>query len=90
MASASAERLPVIRVYVKLLSQRVRSRVWVRLHARTGTHKYSEERVVVDGNIVTSRAPGTAIEWALEIVEQLCGREVRDKVLLPMFVNMSN
>jgi 4-methyl-5(b-hydroxyethyl)-thiazole monophosphate biosynthesis len=34
---------------------------------------YSEERVVVDGNIVTSRSPGTALEFALKLVEILFG-----------------
>lgn len=32
---------------------------------------YSEARVVVDGNLVTSRGPGTAIDFALALVEQL-------------------
>lgn len=31
----------------------------------------SEARVVVDGNLVTSRGPGTAIEFALTLVERL-------------------
>lgn len=34
-----------------------------------------EHRVVVDGNLITSRAPGTATEFALAIVEKLFGRE---------------
>lgn len=33
------------------------------------------DAVVVDGNIITSQGPGTAIAFALKIVEQLCGRE---------------
>jgi 4-methyl-5(b-hydroxyethyl)-thiazole monophosphate biosynthesis len=33
----------------------------------------SEARVVVDGNLVTSRGPGTAIEFGLTLVEQLFG-----------------
>ena len=41
---------------------------------------YSEERVVVDGNIVTSRSPGTALEFALKLVEILFGRDRRDIV----------
>ena len=41
---------------------------------------YSEERVVVDGNIVTSRSPGTALEFALKLVEILFGRERMDTV----------
>jgi 4-methyl-5(b-hydroxyethyl)-thiazole monophosphate biosynthesis len=31
------------------------------------------ERVVVDGNCITSRAPGTAIEFALALIEALYG-----------------
>lgn len=37
--------------------------------------QYSEERVVVDGNLVTSRSPGTAMEFALKLVEVLAGEE---------------
>jgi len=36
---------------------------------------FSEERVVVDGNLVTSRSPGTALEFALTLVEILAGKE---------------
>ena len=41
---------------------------------------YSEERVVVDGNIVTSRSPGTALEFALKLVEILFDKDRRDTV----------
>lgn len=37
--------------------------------------KPRSEKVVVDGNIVTSQAPGTAVEFALKLVELLAGRE---------------
>lgn len=43
-----------------------------------------EERVVVDGKIITSRGPGTAILFALTIVEELLGKEERDEVQGPM------
>ena len=36
---------------------------------------YSEERVVTDGRLVTSRGPGTAMEFALKLVEILDGPE---------------
>lgn len=39
------------------------------------TALYSEERIVVDGKIVTSRGPGTAMEFALKLVEILVGTE---------------
>lgn len=37
--------------------------------------RYSEDRVVVDGNIVTSRGPGTAMEFAMKLVEILFDEE---------------
>ena len=36
---------------------------------------FSEDRVVVDGNVVTSRGPGTAAEFALAVIQYLVGRE---------------
>lgn len=36
--------------------------------------------VVVDGTVVTSRGPGTAMDFALQLVELLMGRERRDQV----------
>ena len=41
---------------------------------------YSEERVVVDGHIVTSRGPGTALEFALKLVEILFGKDRMETV----------
>jgi protein deglycase len=40
---------------------------------------FSEERVVVDGNVITSRGPGTAFAFALELVERLRGKEAAEK-----------
>lgn len=37
--------------------------------------KISDERVVVDGNIITSQGPGTAVEFAFKLVEILLGKE---------------
>jgi|TARA_B110000967_G_scaffold130839_1_gene133676 4-methyl-5(b-hydroxyethyl)-thiazole monophosphate biosynthesis len=41
-------------------------------------------RVVVDGNCITSQGPGTALDFALELVEQLCGVVKREEVGSPM------
>lgn len=41
---------------------------------------YEEARVVVDGRLVTSRGPGTAMEFSLKLVELLAGAEAKDKV----------
>lgn len=48
--------------------------------------KVSAERVVVDGNLTTSRGPGTALEFALQLVENLRGRESREKLAAQMLV----
>jgi len=37
--------------------------------------KISDERVVADGNIITSQGPGTAMEFAFKLVEALYGPE---------------
>lgn len=42
--------------------------------------KYTGDAVTRDGKIVTSRGPGTAVDFALEIVDMLCGKATRDKV----------
>jgi len=43
-----------------------------------------ESRVVVDGNCITSRGPGTALEFALKLVEILYGKEKALEVGEPM------
>lgn len=43
--------------------------------------------VVVDGNCVTSRGPGTALAFALELVALLFGREQREAVAAPMVIS---
>eukprot|EP00008_Paramoeba_atlantica_P008618 CAMPEP_0201491598 /NCGR_PEP_ID=MMETSP0151_2-20130828/30419_1 /ASSEMBLY_ACC=CAM_ASM_000257 /TAXON_ID=200890 /ORGANISM="Paramoeba atlantica, Strain 621/1 / CCAP 1560/9" /LENGTH=189 /DNA_ID=CAMNT_0047878021 /DNA_START=27 /DNA_END=596 /DNA_ORIENTATION=+ len=45
-----------------------------------------EQRVVVDGNCVTSQGPGTAIEFALVLIDKLLGEEKKDQVGKPMVV----
>lgn len=40
----------------------------------------TQEDVVVDGPIVTSRGPGTAMDFALTLIERLAGSLVRDEV----------
>ena len=45
-----------------------------------------ESRVAVDGTCVTSRGPGTALEFALKLVEMLYGEEKAQEVAAPMVV----
>ena len=41
---------------------------------------YKEDRVVVDGQIITSRSPGTAMEFAMKLVEILVGKEIVEEI----------
>jgi len=41
---------------------------------------YKESRVVKDGNIITGRGPGVAMEFALEVVEYFAGSEKSDEL----------
>lgn len=45
------------------------------VRAKLDREKISDERVVVDGNIITSQGPGTAIEFAFKLVETLLGKD---------------
>lgn len=38
------------------------------------------EAVVIDGKVITSRGPGTAMDFALSLIEVLVGKEKRNKV----------
>ncbi len=42
------------------------------------------DAVVRDGNIITSRGPGTAMDFALELIEVLAGEERREAVEIPL------
>jgi 4-methyl-5(b-hydroxyethyl)-thiazole monophosphate biosynthesis len=41
---------------------------------------YRTDSVVRDGKVITSRGPGTAMDFALELVEILAGKQTRDQV----------
>jgi len=47
---------------------------------------FVDQAVVVDGNCITSQGPGTALEFALTLVEQLAGRTLRRQVAEAMLV----
>ena len=48
---------------------------------------YCEDRVVTDGKVVTSRGPGTALEFALEWVKILIGSESAEQLRQGMVVS---
>jgi len=41
---------------------------------------YSDAPVVVDGNVITSRGPGTVMDFALTLIEELVGKAKRQEV----------
>jgi 4-methyl-5(b-hydroxyethyl)-thiazole monophosphate biosynthesis len=45
-----------------------------------------DDRVVADANCLTSKGPGTAIEFALALVERLYGKDKRAEVAAPMVI----
>jgi 4-methyl-5(b-hydroxyethyl)-thiazole monophosphate biosynthesis len=45
-----------------------------------------DERLVVDGCLITSRGAGTALDFALELVSRLAGKAVADKVAADIMV----
>jgi len=42
--------------------------------------------VAVIGNVTTSKGPGTSLAFALELGEQLYGKETRDKIQKEMLI----
>lgn len=56
------------------------------MHSRLASKKLSPARVVVDGNCITSQGPGTALEFALTLVERLFGKAKAQTVAAPMVV----
>lgn len=54
---------------------------------KLGDVDYREERVVTDGNCITSRGPGTAFDFALAIICYFEGEEAARKIAEPMLLS---
>jgi len=53
---------------------------------KLGGALYEEKSVVTDGNVLTSRGPGTALTFGLAIVERLAGKERAQKIKEAMLI----
>ncbi|SHM36470.1 DJ-1 family glyoxalase III [Halanaerobium congolense] len=47
---------------------------------------YQEDRVVIDGNLITGRGPGVAVEFAMTLVEYLLDKETKEELQKSMLV----
>jgi protein deglycase len=65
----------VLSAYGVLKDRVVTSHPSVRAEVAAGAREVSDQRVVIDGPIVTSQAAGTAMEFAFALVEILCGAD---------------
>lgn len=50
------------------------------------TNPIDDEVAFTAGNVTTSKGPGTSLKFALELGEQLFGKEARDKIQSEMLV----
>ena len=44
-----------------------------------------EEAIQIDGNVITSKGPGTAMDFALTLIEILLDKDAREQVEAPLF-----
>jgi len=75
----------VVLQHHKLL-ERTRATCFPGMRGKLDPAYASDERVVVDGNCVTSQGPGTALEFALKLVELLVGPAIAREVGQAMLV----
>ena len=52
-----------------------------------GATVVDDQRVVVDGNLITSAGPGTALEFSLRLVAQLVNKETADQLAKAMLLH---
>ena len=54
--------------------------------SQMGTADYREDDVVVDGKLITSRGPGTALAFARKLAETVCGETTAKQVADGMLI----
>jgi len=71
---------PLLLSDYKMIDSSVRLTSHPSIKEHLAKYDYSEDNVVVDGNLITSRGAGTALDFALTIVEFLGGEELAKSV----------
>lgn len=62
-------------LYASIFDQGKKATAFPALCNKLSDQSEAENRVVVDGYLITSRGPGTSMEFALAIAEKFFGRE---------------
>jgi 4-methyl-5(b-hydroxyethyl)-thiazole monophosphate biosynthesis len=76
---------PTVLVGLGLLEGRAATS-WPGIHEAMAGADYREDAVVIDGPFVTSRGPGTAMAFALALVEHWCGGDKAEELRRAMVV----
>jgi len=79
---------PAVALHPHGLLDGVKATCYPSMQSKLNPALASDERVVVDGNCVTSQGPGTAIEFALKLIEELYGPQKAKEVADPMLVTV--
>jgi 4-methyl-5(b-hydroxyethyl)-thiazole monophosphate biosynthesis len=77
---------PAVALHPHGLLEGVNATCYPAMQGKLDPAHISNERVVVDGKCVTSQGPGTAIEFALTIVEHLIGPAKKKEIATAMVV----
>jgi 4-methyl-5(b-hydroxyethyl)-thiazole monophosphate biosynthesis len=78
----------VLAAYGVLKDRTATSHPSVRAEVAAAAKTISDQRVVVDGLVVTSQAAGTAMEFAFQLVEILCGPDKAVEVNLGVLARL--
>lgn len=76
---------PTVLEVAGILSGR-RATCYPDMQGRLTSAEVSTDRVVIDGNLITSQGPGTAFEFALAIIAHFDGREKADTLARQMVI----
>lgn len=71
---------PLFLTQNKLIDETVKITSFPDVKSELNHNNYSEESVVVSGNFITSRGAGTAIDFALKIIETMTDKKTANKV----------
>lgn len=78
---------PLLLKYFKLADEKTQITSHPSVYADLKNYKYSEEKVVIDNNLITSRGVGTALDFTLKIIELMDSKEKSEKIAKEIVYN---